>query len=147
MTQRTMNANDADILAESQRELALGDLKQSARHELAAGVLKQAAQDLRRFHGGTNKVARELYYDAYSWVMSEDFSWPFSFANVCRILNRPPEEIRQEMLGDLALGPFAHWARRCGRALRQFLDSLTERVATENNLSTPLPVRLVQTWH
>ncbi|MGB6313504.1 MAG: hypothetical protein WBG13_13230, partial [Pseudolabrys sp.] len=58
--------------------------------ELAAGVLKQAAEDLRRFHGATSKVERELYLDADSWVMSDDCSWPFSFPNVCRLLNRAP---------------------------------------------------------
>ena len=63
-----MKGNDADISDESQRELA-------------AGVLKQAAEDLRRFHGATSKVERELYLDAHSWVMSDDYSWPFSFPN------------------------------------------------------------------
>jgi len=134
VTQQTMRANDADFSVESQRELA-------------AGVLKQAAQDLRRFHGATSRVERELYFDAYRWVMSDDYSWPFSFPNVCQILNRHLEELREELIGDLALGPFGHWARRCGRALRQFLDSVTKRFASDNDLSTPLPAHLVQTWH
>ena len=47
VTQQTMNANDADISGESQRELA-------------AGVLKQAAQDLRRFHGATSKSSENF---------------------------------------------------------------------------------------
>ncbi len=78
-----MNANDADISEESQRELALGDLKQSAQHELAAGVLKQAAQDLRRFHGATSTVERELYLDVYGWLTVDECSWPFSFVIFC----------------------------------------------------------------
>jgi hypothetical protein len=142
-----MNANDADISEESQRELALGDLKQAAQHELAAGVLKQAAQDLRRFHNATSRIERELYFDAHRWVMSDDYSWPFSFPNVCQILNREPEELRQELVGDLAFGHFGQWTRRCGRAVRRFVGSLAERPAIANDLSTPLPVRLVQTWH
>jgi hypothetical protein len=115
--------------------------------ELAAGVLKQAAQDLRRFHNTTSRVERELYFDAHHWVMSDDYSWPFSFPNVCQILNREPEELRQELIGDVAFGPFGQWTRRSGRAFRRFLDSLTQRFATEHNLSTPMPARLVQTWH
>ena len=106
-----MKTNNTDGLAGSQSELA-------------AGVLKQAAQDLRRFHGATSRVERELYYDAHSWVMSDDYSWPLSFPNVCRILNRAPEELRRELVGDLAFGPLGQWARRCGRAARRFLDSL-----------------------
>jgi hypothetical protein len=134
VTQQTMNANDADILEESQRELA-------------AGVLKQATQDLRRFHGATSKVEGELYLDAHSWVMSDDYSWPFSFPNVCRLLNRVPEELRHDLVGDLAFGTFGQLARRCSRAVRRLLDSLTERFATENNSGPALSTRLVQTWH
>ena len=115
--------------------------------ELTAGVLKQAAQDLRRFHDATSRVERELYYGAYSWVMADDYSWPLSFQNVCRILNRAPEELRQELVGDLAYGPLGQWSRRCGRAVRRILDSVTDRVPTDDNLSTSLPTRLVQTWH
>jgi hypothetical protein len=129
-----MKTNNADSLEESQRELA-------------AGVLKQAAQDLRRFHGATSRVERELYLDAYRWIMSDDHSWPFSFPNVCRLLNRVPEDLRQELVGDLAFGPFDQWVRRCSRAVRRFLDSLTQRFATDYNLSTALPARLAQTWH
>jgi len=59
--------------------------KAPSERELAAGVLKQAAYELRRFHGATTAVERELYQDAYSWVMSDDSTWPFSFLNVCRL--------------------------------------------------------------
>jgi hypothetical protein len=147
VTQQTMNANNADISEESQRELALGHLKQSAQRELAAGVLKQAAQDLRRFHNATSKVERELYFDAHRWVMSEDYTWPFSFPNVCQILDREPEELRQELVGDLAFGSFGQWTRRCSRAIRRFRDSLSERFTAEFDPSPALPARLVQTWH
>jgi hypothetical protein len=147
VTQQTMNANDADISEESQRELALGALKQAAQRELAAGVLKQAAQDLRRFHNATSKIEQELYLDAYRWAMFDDYSWPFSFPNVCQILNREPEELRQELIGDLAFGPSGQWIRRCSRAVRRFSDSLTQHFAAEDNLSTAMPDRLVQTWH
>ena len=129
-----MKTNNADSLEESQRELA-------------AGVLKQAAQDLGRFHRATSRVERELYLDACRWIMSDDYSWPFSFPNVCRILNRAPEELRQELVGDLAFGTFGQLARRCSRAVRRFFDSLTQRFATDDNLSTALSTRLVQTWH
>ena len=123
------------------------DVSEQSQCELAAGVLKQVTQDLRRFHRQTSRVERELYYDAYSWVISGDHSWPFSFPNVCRLLNREPEELRQELLGDLVFGPFGQWTRRCSRAIRRFSDSLTQRFATEHNLSTAIPARLVQTWH
>ena len=106
-----MNANDADISEESQRELA-------------AGVLKQAAQDLRWFHGATNKLERELYLGAYGWLTVDECSSPFSFLNICQLLNLAPENVRQELIGDLSLGSFGYWMRRCGRAASRFRISL-----------------------
>ena len=88
--------------------------------DLAAGILKQAAQDLRRFHGATSAVERELYLDAYRWVISDDCSWPFSFLNVCKVLNLAPESLRQEFLTDASLGLFSYLARRSARAARSF---------------------------
>jgi hypothetical protein len=129
-----MKTTDAVISEQSQRELA-------------AGVLKQAAEDLRRFYNARGKVERELYFDAYRWAMSDDCSWPFSFLNVCRLLERPPEELRQDLLGDLAFGPFGRRTRQCSRAVRRFFDSLTKPFVTEPNLSTAMPARLLQTWH
>jgi hypothetical protein len=98
-----MNATDTDTSEKSQRQLA-------------AGVFNQATRDLQRFHGATTKIEQELYFDAYSWVISDDYSWPFSFLNVCRLLDLAPEDLRQELLGDLSLGLFSRWARRCNWA-------------------------------
>ena len=56
-----MNAIDTHISETSQRELA-------------AGVLKQAEQDLRRFHDAASAIERELYLDAYRWVVSDDYT-------------------------------------------------------------------------
>ncbi len=128
-------------------KISNANLSEHTQREMAAGVLKQAAGDLRRFRGATSRVEPELYFDAYRWVMSDDLSWPFSFQNLCRLLNRTPEELRQELVGDLAFGPFGQWTRRCNRAIRRFRDFFTQRFATDYNLSTALPTRLAQTWH
>jgi hypothetical protein len=93
---------------------------ETSRRDLAAGILEQATLDLRRFHGATSGLEREFYLDAYRWVISDDCSWPFSFLNVCQLLNLAPETVREEMLGDLSLGAFGYWTRRCGRAARKF---------------------------
>jgi hypothetical protein len=104
-----------------------------SRKDLAAGILKQAALDLRRFQDATSGVEREFYLDAYRWVISDDCSWPFSFLNVCQALNLAPETVREEVLGDLSLGTFGYWSRRCGRAARKFkifLSNTRPRQAT-----------------
>src|SRR5215813_1809273 len=110
---------------------------ETTHRNLAAGILKQAAQDLRRFHSATSTVERELYSDAYTWLTSDDFSWPFSFLNVCQLLNLVPEIIREELLGDLSFGFFGYWIRRCGRALHRFQIFLTH-VFTNSNRGEPI---------
>src|SRR5215469_3593469 len=94
-------------------------ISEASERELAAGVLKQAAHELRRFHGATTAVEWELYQDAYSWVMSDDSTWPFSFLNVCRLLNRRPDDLREEVLGELSLGALKKWA---GGGAERFAD-------------------------
>jgi hypothetical protein len=93
---------------------------ETSRRDLAAGILEQATLDLRRFHGATSGVEREFYLDAYRWVISDDCSCPFSFLNVCQLLDLIPETVREEVLADMSLGVFGYWARRCCRAARRF---------------------------
>jgi hypothetical protein len=113
---------------------------ETSRRDLAAGILKQAGLDLRRFHGATSAVEREFYLDAYRWVMSDDCSWPFSFLNVCQALNLAPETVREEVLGDLSLGAFGYWSRRCGRAARRFKICLSNIFTNEHTASAAEPV-------
>lgn len=119
----------------------------AAQRELATGVLEQAAQDLRRFRGAATAVEREFYQDAYSWIMSDDCTWPFSFLNVCRLLNHAPENLRQELLGDLSLGFFGQCARRGSRVFRQISDSFTRRSENDRNGTADTPASLMQTWY
>jgi hypothetical protein len=94
-------------------------LSERSHKEMAEGVLTQAKQDLRRFRGDTSKIGRELYLDAYTWLIANQCSWPFSFLNVCEVLNLPPESLRQELMSDMSLGAFGYWTHQCGRAARR----------------------------
>ena len=82
---------------------------------LAAGVLRQAASDLRRFHESEDAIGREMYSDARSWFNSSDTEWPYSFLNVCQSLGISPEDIRDEVFGDVRPGWLSH-SRRVARA-------------------------------
>ena len=113
---------------------------ETSQKELAAGILKQAALDLRRFRGANSAVEREFYLDAHRWVTSDDCSWPFSFLNVCQTLNLAPETVREEALGDLSLGAFGYWSRRCGRAVRRFKIFLSNIFTTERSANAAEPV-------
>src|SRR5260370_41017973 len=117
-------------------------ISETSQRELASGILKQAALDLRRFHGATSAVEREFYLDAHSWVMSDDCSWPFSFLNVCQALNLAPETVREEVLGDLSIGPLGYWSRRCGRAARKFQIFLSSAFTNERTSNVAEPDRV-----
>ena len=97
---------------------------------LAKGVLDQAAKDLRRFRAAHEAIGRELYRDAYSWVMSNDLSWPYSFVNVCEALDLSTEVVRSELLADAQSGWYSHSrlvAQRISTSFRGSLTSLFRR--------------------
>jgi hypothetical protein len=87
---------------------------------LAKGVLAQAKQDLRRFRAASDRVGREMYRDAYSWVASNDFVWPYSFLNVCQALGLSPEVQRTDLLADTPPG----WSSRSRRMAQTLSNSL-----------------------
>ena len=96
----------------------------TAEKGLAIGVLKQAAYDLRRYRTATKAADRELYLDAHSWVTAYDSSWPYSFTNVCKLLDLCPEMVRTDLLADASLGSFHYWIRRAGRLSRKLSASV-----------------------
>jgi hypothetical protein len=105
----------------------------AADKSLAAGVLKQAARDLRRFRSAAGGLKQELYLDAYSWIIIDDFSWPYSFVNVCRLLDVSPEVIRAELLADACLGSFDYWTGRAGRLYRSLQSAFVHVFANFRN--------------
>src|SRR5947209_10444436 len=118
----------------------------TSRKDLAAGILKQAGLDLRRFHGAPSAIEREFYLDAYRWVISDDCSWPFSFCNVCQLLDLIPETVREDVLGDLLLGAFGYWSRRCGRAARGIKFFLSNIFTNERTTNAAEPVTSAIPW-
>jgi hypothetical protein len=129
-----MKANDTDNYEGRQRELV-------------AGVLKQAEQDLRRFHGAAGTIERELYLDAYRWVISDHCSWPFSFLKVCQLLNLVPEDVRSDLVGQLSLGTFSRWVRHCARAVQRLQILLASVSRTARRVNAAEPTTLGHTLH
>jgi hypothetical protein len=105
----------------------------TAEKGLAIGVLKQAAYDLRRYRAATKASDRELYLDAHSWVTAYDSSWPYSFTNVCKLLDLCPEMVRTDLLADASLGPFHYWIRRAGRLSRKLSASVVRVLESRRN--------------
>jgi hypothetical protein len=108
---------------------------------LAVGVLKQAAYDLRRYRAATKGADRDVYLDAHSWVTAHDFCWPYSFMNVCKLLDLCPEVVRAELLADASLGSFHYWIRRAGRVsqkLRTSIARVFESCRAGTQLAAPI---------
>ena len=70
----------------------------SSDRSLAHSILRQTARDLRRFSGARTPAQRELYTDAYTWLMANEFAWPCSFLNVCATLGLQPEQTRTDLI-------------------------------------------------
>jgi hypothetical protein len=100
---------------------------------LAIGVLKQAAYDLRRYRAATKAADREVYLDAHSWITAYDSSWPYSFMNVCKLLDLCPEMVRADLLADASLGSFHYWIRRAGRLSRKLSASVVRVFESRQN--------------
>jgi hypothetical protein len=97
---------------------------------LAKGVLDQAAKDLRKFRAARTPLGRELYRDAYRWIMSNDLSWPYSFVNICEAMGLSAEVVRSELLADAQSGWYSHSrlvARRISTSFRGSLTNLFRR--------------------
>jgi hypothetical protein len=102
---------------------------------LAKGVLVQAKQDLRRFRGASDRIGREMYRDAYSWVASNDFAWPYSFLNVCEALGLSPEVQRAELLADSPPGWYSRSRRMAQRLSTSFKGSLVNVFAPRSTFA------------
>ena len=113
---------------------------ESPEEALAIGMLSQAAHDLRRYHRAACGMERELYLDAQSWIIIDDFEWPYSFVNICQILQVSPESIRTELLADVSLGWLGHWARLSARLSRLLRDSIARLFTKARAGTTFAPV-------
>ena len=65
---------------------------------LAAAVLKLAFEDLQKHRGATDTRRRRAFREAYVWVASNERQWPFSFLNVCDMLDLSPGTLRTKLL-------------------------------------------------
>lgn len=104
---------------------------------LAKGVLVQARQDLRRFRTAQDGIGREMYADAYRWVASDDFWWPYSFPNVCKVLGLSPEILREELLANTQPGWYSRSrriAQRISTSLRANVFALRGRMASSRHV-------------
>ena len=62
---------------------------------LAIAVLQDAVDCFQKHLSARDRKARQLFLDAEEWIVSDDRSWPFSFENICDLLQINPEYLRR----------------------------------------------------
>jgi len=65
---------------------------------LAIAVLEQAFEDLVKHRYAGDARLRRAFTDAYKWLTSDDRCWPYSFLNICDVLDLPPRAVRSRFL-------------------------------------------------
>ncbi|MEB2285375.1 MAG: hypothetical protein B6D46_00900 [Polyangiaceae bacterium UTPRO1] len=68
-----------------------------AERVLAAAVLHLAFEDLEKHRDAREVRRRRVFRDARTWVESDERRWPFSFLNVCDLLDLSPEALRAKL--------------------------------------------------
>jgi hypothetical protein len=74
-------------------------VKRKGSHEperrLVAALLEDAVECYQKHLRARDEKARQLFLDAEEWISSDDRSWPFSFENVCDLLQINPTYLRR----------------------------------------------------
>lgn len=77
-------------------------LKRKGAHEperrLAIAVLQDAVDCFQKHLRARDRKARQLFLDAEEWISSEDRTWPFSFENICDLLQINSEYLRRGLI-------------------------------------------------
>lgn len=82
---------------------------QGPEYGLVIAMLQDAIECFQKYRFSTDENGRALFEDAREWVESEDRKWPFSFENVCGILNLDADYVRRGL---------AEWAEMQDAAVR-----------------------------
>ncbi len=100
-------------------------LRRKGAHEperrLVIAVLQDAVDCFQKHLHARDRKARQLFLDAQDWIASEDRSWPFSFENVCDLLQINADYLR--------VGLKAWKERELGQKPRAVVVPLQVRVA------------------
>ena len=77
-------------------------LKRKGAHEperrLVVAVLQDAVDCFQKHLWARDRKAHQLFLDAEQWIVSDDRSWPFSFENVCDLLQINAAYLRSGLL-------------------------------------------------
>lgn len=69
-------------------------------HALAAAVLNDAITQYRRHRYAASKKGRNIFQREEKWIFFGDTFWPFSFVNICNLLELAPSAVRAQLLSE-----------------------------------------------
>lgn len=77
-------------------------MKRKSAHEperrLVVAVLEDAVDCFQKHIRARDPKAQQLFLDAEEWICSEDRTWPFSFENVCDLLQINSQYLRRGLM-------------------------------------------------
>ena len=71
---------------------------QEPERRLVVAILEDAVDCFHKHLFARDHKARQLFEDAEAWILCEDREWPFSFENICELLDLNPEYLRRGLL-------------------------------------------------
>lgn len=61
-------------------------------------VLDDAIECFQKYAGARARKRGRLFLEAEQWILERDGAWPFSFENICDVLNLDPSYIRRGLM-------------------------------------------------
>lgn len=90
---------EPDILCGNQFLKVFRQRSYSEREEkLMFAVLTDAIECFQKYSDGKSRRSRKLFRDAEAWIACRDSCWPFSFENICEVLNINPNYLRMGLM-------------------------------------------------
>src|SRR5512141_2804831 len=71
---------------------------QEPERRLVVAILEDAVECFHKHLFARDYKARQLFEDAEMWILSEDRDWPFSFENICELLDLNPQYLRRGLV-------------------------------------------------
>ena len=90
---------EVDTVASAQYFAHFGKGPLGPQERLMLAVLEDAIECFQKYAGARDGKRERLFLEAEEWILERDSDWPFSFENICDILDLDPNYIRRGLLG------------------------------------------------
>ncbi|MEK7649426.1 MAG: hypothetical protein AAB367_00455 [Patescibacteria group bacterium] len=88
-----------DVLASDQWRAQFRSINDYGRERrLMLAVLEDAIDCFQKYAHTNDRGGRQIFCEAYDWIMSPDKRWLFSFENICQIVEMDPDYIREGLM-------------------------------------------------